>query len=220
MSMINEFLDHWEKEFKDTLPAGYRERHPADIDSDEVKAFLSSYDWMNDPFGLLIMGKAGVGKTWILTAIMNDVLANCYSWSESMTKNVAYYPSSYLIYLLRNQDKKAFDRCIEVSFLFLDDFGAENTTDFAREHFFTILDIRCQKRKPTFITTNLTMQEISAKYGERFVSRLKEMCIPMIIQGNDRRTEIARDRAIEFKKRPIKQKWGTDLQVIEGDKSL
>lgn len=204
MTAIDEFIAHWEKPFIKTLPAKYRERHPVMIEDQPIKDFLSSYDWLNDPFGLLIMGKAGVGKTWILTAIMNDVLSNCYAYSEPMSKHVAYYPASYLIYLLRNQEKSAFENAIEVSWLFLDDFGSENVTDFAREHFFTILDIRCQKQKPTFITTNLSFNEIGTKYGERFVSRLKEMCIPMIVEGNDKRTEIAKVRATEFKTRTSK----------------
>jgi DNA replication protein DnaC len=199
--LVEELLDYWEKDFAKTLPANYRERFPQNIDDKPISDFLSSYDWLNDPFGLLIMGKAGVGKTWILTAIMNDVLRNCYAYSESMAKQVAYYPASYLIYLLRNRNDAAFQNAITVSFLFLDDFGSENVTDFAREHFFTILDIRCQKQKPTFITTNLNFNEISTKYGERFVSRLKEMCIPMSVDGNDKRSEIAMTRANEFKQR-------------------
>ena len=205
MGEMDQYLDHWEKDFSKTLPANYRDRHPLNIEDEPISAFLSSYNWLDDPFGLLIMGKAGVGKTWILTAIMNDVLMNCFSWSESMTKHVAYYPTSYLIYLLRNRDDKVFQNAISVSWLFLDDFGSENVTDFAREHFFTILDIRCQKRKPTFVSTNLNFNEIGTKYGERFVSRLKEMCIPMVIEGNDKRTEIAKQRAIEFKSRTSNQ---------------
>lgn len=210
-----ELFDYWEIGFADTLPAGYRERSPASITDPAAKEFLSFYDWLNDPFGLLIMGKAGVGKTWILTAIMNDVLMNCFRWSEKMTKHVAYYPASYLIYNLRNRNEAMFQNAISVSWLFLDDFGSENVTDFAREHFFTILDIRCQKKKPTFITTNLNFNEIGEKYGERFVSRLKEMCIPMQIDGQDRRTEIAKNRAEEFKQRKFKV-----VSINQGDKSL
>lgn len=51
-------------------------------------------------------------------------------------------------------------------------------------------------------TTMYTM--LAIKYGERFVSRLKEMCIPMVVEGNDKRTEIAKQRAAEFKNRPTK----------------
>lgn len=204
MEDIKELISFWELHFSTTLPSGYRNRRPEQIEDPNVREFLSSYDWLNDPFGLLIMGKAGVGKTWVLTAIMNDVLENCFKWKEKMTTHVAYYPTSYLLYQLRGQDRDAFNNAISVSWLFLDDFGSENITDFAREHFFTILDLRCQQKKPTFITTNLTMNEIGQKYGERFVSRLKEMCVPMVLEGPDKRTDISKVRAEEFKQRKFK----------------
>ncbi len=164
--------------------------------------FLKPHDVLNDEFGFLLTGKSGVGKTFVMTAFMNKVLRAAYEWQMPMQKAAAYYPIGYLIYQLRTKrDGSEFHNCLDAQFLFLDDLGAENTTDFAREHFFTILDVRCQKKKPTFITTNLSMNELSAKYGERISSRLKEMCAILEIKGSDKRSDILKDRVAELKER-------------------
>ncbi|MEN0060319.1 MAG: ATP-binding protein, partial [Bdellovibrio sp.] len=153
------------------------------------------YDEGNDDFGFLLMGKSGVGKTFILNAMMNKILKAAYIHEASLIDTVAYFPMGYLLYQFRTKkDPQEFQKCLKCRFLFLDDLGSENTTDFAREHFFTILDLRCQKRLPTFISTNLSLNELTQKYGERVTSRLKEMCAILEIKGSDKRTDIMRDR--------------------------
>jgi DNA replication protein len=109
----------------------------------------------------------------------------------------------FLLYKMRNAPRgdDLLERCLNYKFLFLDDFGAENTTDFAREQFFTILDIRCQKQHPTYITTNLNPKEIREKYGERIFSRLKEMAIFVEIKGEDKRNAIYKKRSLNITER-------------------
>lgn len=195
----------WENGFKATLPAGYESRDLDLVEDSNEKRILTAYDVLNDEFGFLLSGKSGVGKTFVLTAFMNKVLKAAYDWRMPMIDAAAYYPIGYLIYQFRTKrEAPEFENCLKTQFLFLDDLGTENSTDFAREHFFTILDIRCQKKKPTFITTNLSMNELSAKYGERITSRLKEMCAILELKGADRRSDILQDRISEIKKRIVK----------------
>jgi DNA replication protein DnaC len=197
-----EKLEYWSTFYADTLPQGFKDRKLSEAEGGEEIAILRAYDEGEDNFGFILMGEVGVGKTFILMALMNKVLDACYKYEAPFSDYVAYFPIGYLLFKLRNnRDPEEFTRCMKTKFLFLDDLGAENTTDFAREHFFTILDLRCQKKLPTFITTNLSFNELKEKYGERVVSRLKEMCIPIQIKGRDRRVDVMKDRAQKLKER-------------------
>jgi DNA replication protein DnaC len=196
------YLDFWAAKYRGTLPEGYATRDLATLDQSDEMAALRAYDEENDQFGFILMGPAGVGKTYVLTAMMMKVLRACYRHEVSFGEYVAYFPIGYLLYRLRStRDAQELETCVSTKFLFLDDLGAENTTDFAREHFFTILDIRCQKKFPTFITTNLSFNELKDKYGERVVSRLKEMCLPLQMKGHDRRVDMMKERMSILKAR-------------------
>lgn len=212
-SIFENHLSYWKQLFSDTLPSDFEKKTMETLGSQEWEMVLKAYDDEYDDFGLLLMGPSGLGKTHALMALLNQILQNCFKHYVPFSKNVAYYPVGYLIYRLRTfkgAENKIFDNCAKTRFLFLDDLGTENTTDFAREHFFTILDIRCQKKLPTFITTNLTMSELKEKYGERLVSRLKEMCAPLQITGSDRRTGFMKDRILELKQRATRLPYKDD----------
>lgn len=205
-------IEYWESQFRDVLPAGYRTRTLDDLGAGDEAELLRKYDEGEDDFGFILMGKSGVGKTYALTGLMNKVIDACHRHEVSISRFVAYYPMGYLLFKLRGQrHPDEYDTCIKTKFLFLDDLGAENTTDFAREHFFSIIDLRCQKKFPTFITTNLTFNELKDKYGERVVSRLKEMCVPITMKGEDRRTDMLKDRMMALKART------KGLTVVEGN---
>lgn len=194
------FWEHYR--MHDILPDGYRTRSLENLPDSEEKKILMAYDEGDDQFGFLLMGEAGVGKTYILTALMNKVLLACNKFDCNLSDYVLYFPIGFLLFKLRSQRQpREFEDCISKKFLFLDDLGAENTTDFAREHFFSILDIRCQKKLPTFVTTNLNMNELKEKYGERVVSRLKEMCVPLTIKGSDKRVDVMKERVGVLKRR-------------------
>ena len=212
-----EKLKYWESSFIDVLPAGYSTKTLDQLEASDEKSILTNYDEGEDDFGFLLMGQSGVGKTFALAGLMNKVLKACHTHDAAFSQYVAYYPISYLIYKLRSQrEPHEYNTCIRVKFLFLDDLGAENTTDFAREHFFSILDLRCQKKMPTFITTNLGFNELKEKYGDRIVSSLKEMCIPLALKGTDKLADIMKQHMADLKSRLNKPK----MTVIEGEKGI
>ena len=66
------------------------------------------------------------------------------------------------------------DRLVLCDVLVLDDLGAENATDWAREQLFTMLNDRLDECRPTVITSNLTPGDISRRVsdGGRLASRL------------------------------------------------
>mgnify|MGYP001420694463 CR=1 FL=1 len=66
--------------------------------------------------------------------------------------------------------------------LVLDDVGAERESEFATDSLNLILGRRYNDVLKTVLTTNLTMQEIGARYGERISSRMSEAAaiVPMM----------------------------------------
>jgi len=83
------------------------------------------------------------------------------------------------------------------SLLILDDLGAENSTDWAREKIYEIIDSRYRDKKPIIITTNLKLEQLMEKLagGDRVYrtyDRIIEMCTPVEVKGKARRIETAK----------------------------
>lgn len=70
--------------------------------------------------------------------------------------------------------------------LVIDDLGSERHTEFSEEKIYSIIDKRYTSELPLFITSNLSLNEISQRYGDRIASR---MCAGevFIFEGNDYR---------------------------------
>lgn len=118
---------------------------------------------------LLLQGGYGCGKTHLAAAIANfavslgvptlfitvpDLLDSLrFSWDSSDTTF-----------------EERFEEIRTVTLLVLDDFGTQNTTPWAQEKLFQILNYRYINRLPTVVTTNLAFQDIE----ERIRSRLKD----------------------------------------------
>lgn len=69
----------------------------------------------------------------------------------------------------------------------LDDLGAEKTSEFALQSLYIIIDKRYSEMCPTIITSNLTVDEIAEKVGDRIASRIAGMCRVIELRGRDRR---------------------------------
>jgi DNA replication protein DnaC len=77
------------------------------------------------------------------------------------------------------------DFMIKTDVLFIDDLGTENGTDWAKEQLFTVVNERYNWKRPMVISTNLNFSEIADNYGDRFASRLVEMCTKIEFSGKD-----------------------------------
>ena len=70
-----------------------------------------------------------------------------------------------------NNQRKEQDKYLNSRILMIDDLGTE--TPSQSMHIAHILDEREQNNLRTIITTNLTKEDIGARYGQRFLSRVK-----------------------------------------------
>lgn len=140
--------------------------------------------------GIFLTGSTGVGKTYALHAIHNNVLDR-----ETVAKTSVGRVENWVDLLFELKDRiskggiRDFinDNIIRRSFVFIDDVGAEKQTEWSHEMLYLIVNRLYESQKPLFITTNLSAEEFTAKYGERLVSRIAEMCSVLELTGEDKR---------------------------------
>ncbi len=123
---------------------------------------------------LLLMGRYGTGKTHLAAAIANEALAD-------QVPNI-FLPVPDLLDWLRagyqGYDQSFVDRfeqLCSIPLLVLDDLGTQNSTPWAEEKLFQILNYRYVQRLPTVITTNLALKELDG----RLASRLEDPSLVM-----------------------------------------
>jgi DNA replication protein DnaC len=128
--------------------------------------YSKDFDIMGHNF--LFYGNPGLGKTF---------LSNCIA-KELLEKNISVIYKTYndLLYLIKSNmfsdSKVNIDDLLSVDFLIIDDLGAENTTDFAVEQLFYIINSRLLNAKKFLISTNLNLEALSNVYSKRLFSRI------------------------------------------------
>nr|MDH3176456.1 ATP-binding protein [Bacillus pumilus] len=81
----------------------------------------------------------------------------------------------------------------------LDDIGVEKITDFVEETFTRILDYRVQHKKPTILTSNLSIDELDTIYKNgRISSRVEKLAFPVIMPDEKIRKKIAQQENEEL----------------------
>lgn len=152
-----------------------------------IKDFLKKKAKNEETKGLYLNGSFGSGKSYILSALLNELSLKGY-----YTVNV-YYPK-LLQQLKISYSNGEFENIIEelsnCDILLLDDIGAENNTPWARDEVLgTILQSRMDNKLTTFFTSNYTIEELeqhlnyTGKEGNdpikarRIIERIKNLTI-------------------------------------------
>lgn len=71
--------------------------------------------------------------------------------------------------------------------LMIDDIGAEKVTDWVEEFVYMLVNNRYENCIPTCFSSNLPLSQLAEKIGDRTVSRIKEMCHVVKLEGEDKR---------------------------------
>lgn len=135
--------------------------------------------------GLFLSGGCGSGKTHLAAAIVHALLRRGY--------HAIFLTSGRYLDALKNafgdaeRIRSLQDEVRRAALLVLDDLGTEHISDWARSELFALLNDRYEAMRPTVLTTNLTLQELSSRYGERTVSRIAEMTDGVRLHSPDRR---------------------------------
>jgi DNA replication protein DnaC len=154
----------------ETLPGrSYSQRQRMDIARDDCKEWADRYPEVRNR-DLLLTGKSGLGKTFLLRAIaerlierdVNVLIISAYKMLEIVRK--AYF----------SNDETA-EEIAGAEVLMIDDLGSEPLMqNVTVEQLFNLLNERQNRQLSTVISTNLTMQELRDRYTERIASRLRD----------------------------------------------
>lgn len=147
-----------------------------------AKTYAVSFPNNKKP-NLFLTGNTGLGKTFIL---------------RSIAKHIHQYGSDVLLidaselFGVFHRHRLGYDVDLEPMFncdlLLIDDLGVEPTTqNVTVEYFLDLLNKRIDKKKHTIVATNLSIDKINARYGERVYSRIrfKELCDQLVFEGLD-----------------------------------
>ena len=144
-----------------------------------MKGFVNNFP--NTPFNnILITGQVGVGKSCLLSAVANDLITRGFS-----VQYLTAFSLSNLFLKYHTSDAKIrhqyLDSLLTADLLIIDDLGTEPILkNITLEYLDCVLDERI--RKHTMISTNIAIEDLTARYKERIFSRLttnKTLVIPL-----------------------------------------
>ncbi len=154
-------------------------------------AYARAVEYAKRPQGWLIMfGNFGVGKTHLAAAIANEALRRHWRVLFAIVPDLldhlrsTFGPSSEVQY----DDR--FETIRDVPLLVLDDLGTENTSPWAREKLFQIVNHRYNYALPTVITSNRKPEDIDPRIFSRMSDRTLSQEIIIIDAGDFRRLSV------------------------------
>jgi len=145
-----------------------------------VRYYLSSEQLIRRGLGVLFIGPHSTGKTLLANLIIKDLIKRgyrCYATTVFAVKE------AFTAGWSSDEDKRWFDRKFKYSqALLLDDMGREQRNTLSQNTIEGILRSRVQGGRPTFITTNLSLDEMEI-YGTGIQSLLRRQFLVIEVDG-------------------------------------
>lgn len=165
----------------------------------EARAYVQRWTEMRRRgLGLLFWGPPGTGKTFAAAAIVNALCervesARMLTLSEALSSLSALEPAARRYY---------YASLRSCGLLVLDNFVMGRRSDYALDQILSIIDGRCQSKKPVIVTTNLSlgaMKHPGSMAEERVFDRLLERCVPVCFDGESLRAARGRGNPALFR---------------------
>ncbi|MBQ0009651.1 MAG: ATP-binding protein [Ruminococcus sp.] len=138
---------------------------------------------------LLFMGKTGLGKTHLSSAIAKTVIDGGYDVVYETAQNVfADFEKERFGRVAPGEDSPTA-RYLACDLLILDDLGTEMATPFSVATLYQILNARLNAEKSMIISTNITKEELSSRYADRITSRIFGEFELFFFSGKDIRSQ-------------------------------
>lgn len=135
--------------------------------------------------GLMFLGGFGTGKTFLAACIANALLDE--GFSVLMTNFTRLVNT---LFGMREGKQEYIDSLNKYSLLIIDDLGVERQSEYVAEIVQNIIDSRYRAGLPLIITSNLSPKDFTETHDiakSRLYSRISEMCLPLVVNGVDRR---------------------------------
>lgn len=129
-----------------------------------------------DGRSLLFQGGTGLGKTYLSACIAREIsdkgFSVCYDTASSALNAFERQKFSKDAEEAEAASSKV-NRILDCDLLILDDLGTEMITSISISALYTIINTRLISRKSTVISTNLSNEELAAKYSPQICSRME-----------------------------------------------
>lgn len=143
--------------------------------------FIDKFQNKNDrpSKGLFFYGVPGSGKSFLASLILNEII-----WRHLIPVKYIKITRDFFnpIRATFNAESGQYGRgedvfraLAETEVLVIDDFGVQADSPWEQRMLYDLIDLRYEEMKPTIITTNLKLDEITDLFRGRIFSRLKEM---------------------------------------------
>lgn len=124
----------------------------------------------NEKPNLLLLGKSGLGKSFLLNCVANHIESRGYVVMR-ITGN--RFSSIVLNESIGKRNNLPFKQLCQAAFLVFDDLGSDpHVNEIVAQHFYALLEERIDFGRPWAIASNLESKELKERYGERTFSRL------------------------------------------------
>ena len=165
----------------------------------ELLKFIQSYNPDSTTYqkGLYLAGPFGVGKTYMMGALANELSEHGI---ETTLVNVPTYSSEIKQAIATNSVESKLMTIKNTPILVLDDIGAEmNSAWFRDEVLMVILQHRMLQELPTFFTSNFTIDQLEAHFAhsnkgdqellkaKRLIERIRFLAKEYYIDGQNHR---------------------------------
>ncbi len=151
----------------------------------EIFEYCKCYaeDFGTDSESLYLHGATGLGKTHLSLAIANTVAENGFRVIYDSAQNIL--SSLEREKFSHNNSGEREKEILDCDLLIIDDLGSEFSTQFTVAAVYNIINTRLNRSKPVIISTNLTKNELEAKYTQRVTSRIIGGYTSLLFLGKD-----------------------------------
>ena len=156
-----------------------------DLD-EQVRDKLLNLEYGQD---LFLYGPVGTGKTYAMAALMRHYV---YEGNECRRLNFDDFcveVRSTMSPVAKKTEWELIEPLKDIDKLFIDDLGlrSKQESDFAYVTLYSILNKRQERRLPTFISTNKSVERLGQSFDARIASRL-QAALTIEMTGKDRRS--------------------------------
>lgn len=139
---------------------------------------------------LLLSGGTGLGKTYLSGCIAREVTGRGFSVVYDTAGSLFDALSARRFSREAEGERQARDtarRCLACDLLILDDLGSEQDLPSTRSSLYELVNGRLQAGRHTIISSNLSTQDIGARYGAQVGSRIAGLYRELTFYGDDLR---------------------------------
>ena len=145
-------------------------------------SFVKNFD--SEYANLLFYGNSGLGKTFLSHCIAGELIGTAHT--------VLYLTAFQLFEILGKAIREesaetaaSAAHILDCDLLIIDDLGTELSTAFTVSRFSQCINERYLSKRSTIISTNLSIQDLAAVYGERNFSRISSSYTLLRFYGDD-----------------------------------